>query len=340
MEVSAQTAVTGGKHCQRVSVEPGLEQRHPGNAPDAELLGQRQLDFLEYWAANWSGGAWTKFAVSQTIFGCLHTEPEGTNTDNNDPEEAIPAVGVYLRNDHLVADHDSGAWPQHGRDSAILKWRKGFAPHLCGDQHLGTVSHYGVNEFRDGVYSICTPAISSIWPRRWYPPQAAPNALPGRPNTGDYRDSFGNRMTVFAAANPTRHPGSGLDGLRFRVTGYTILACDRATRKTTVTAWPRWVDPTVPEAKPYDGWPIVIDQLDNGLQGARWELDRIMTQAIGDPVVQVQTNAGEVVYTLRIKGQSFTPFVREPGQYRIIAYDPDGDYRQQWDGLHARKRAL
>ncbi len=240
----------------------------------------------------------------------------------------------------MVADHDSGGWPQHGRDAAILKCRKGFAAHLCGDQHLGSTSHYGVTEFRDSVYSVCTPAISNIWPRRWFPPEKAPNALPGTRNTGDYFDAFGNRMTVLATANPARYPGPGLDGLRFRVTGYTILTCNRATRKTTIAEWPRWIDPSAPGAKPYDGWPITIDQLDNGLWGAKWELDRIETPDFHSPVVQVQNGAtGDVIYTLRIDGESFTPRVREPGMYTVIAYDPDGDFRKEWTSVQARKRS-
>ena len=321
------------------ALNPAWNPATQSNAPDAELLGQRQLDFLESWAANWSGGTWMKFAVSQTIFGCLHTEPTGINTDDRDPEEAIPPVGVYLENDHLVADHDSGAWPQHGRDTAILLWRKAFAPHLSGDQHLGSTVHYGVKAFRDGVYSVCTPAISNIWPRRWFPPSPAPNALPGARNTGDHLDAFGNRMTVLAAANPARYPGPGLDGLRYRVTGYTILTCNRSTRKTTVAEWPRWVDPSSPDAKPYDGWPITIDQLENGLWGAEWQLETIHTDGFSDPVVQVQSEAdGEIIYTLRIRGESFTPLVRESGSYRVLAFDPDGYYRKEWRSIAARKR--
>jgi hypothetical protein len=158
------------------------------------------------------------------------------------------------------------------------------------------------------------------------------------PNTGDYLDAFGNRITVFAAANPARHPGPGLEGLRFRVTGYTILTCNRATRKTTVAVWPRWIDPSAPGAKPYHGWPITIDQLDNGLWGAQWELDRIDTHGFPNPVIQVQKAAGEVVYTLRINGESFTPLVREPGVYTVLAYDPDGDYRKEWNSVQARTR--
>ena len=321
------------------ALNPAWDVPTQSNAQDAELLGQRQLDFLESWAAEWSGGTWMKFAVSQTLFGCLHTEPKGVDTDQEDPREAIPPVGTYLAGDHIVADHDSAGWPQHARDSAILKWRKGFASHLSGDQHLGSTTHYGVEEFRDGVYSVCTPAISNIWPRRWFPPHPAPNALPGAPNTGDYLDGFGNRMTVLAVANPAQYPGPGLEGLRFRVTGYTILTCNRLTRKTTVAEWPRWIDPSAAGAKPYQGWPIVIDQIDNGLWGAQWVLDRIETTGFRDPVIQVQEETtGEVVYTLRISGDSFTPLVRKPGVYTLVAFDPDGYYRKEWKGLHARRR--
>lgn len=310
------------------------------NALDAELLGQRQLDFLEYWAADWGNGTWMKFAVSQTLFGCLHTEPAGENTDDDNPQAAIPAVGVYIEGDHMIADHDSGGWPQHGRDAAIRKWRKAFAAHVCGDQHLATASHYGVEAFRDGVYSICTPAISNIFPRRWFPPDMAPNALPGTRNTGDYLDAFGNRMTVLAVANPARYLGPGLDGLRYRVTGYTILKCDRSTRETTVAVWPRWVDPSEPGAKPYDGWPVRFHQLDNGLAGAEWELDRIETPGFQDAVVQVQNAAtGEVVYTVRANGTSFIPLVRAAGTYSVIAYDPDGGYRKEWPRMEAHQRS-
>lgn len=309
------------------------------NVPDAELLGQRQLNFLESWAADWSAGIWMKFAVSQTLFGCLHTEPKGRHDDSEDPRNPIPPVGVHLQGDHMVADHDSGGWPQGGRNAAILKWRKGFAPHLSGDQHLGSTSHYGGEAFRDGVYSVCTPAISNTYPRRWWPPQAGKNALRGEPNTGDHLDAFGNHITVLAVANPARYTGSGLEGLRYRVTGYTILICNRATRKTTISMWPRWIDPSQPGAQPYNGWPIVIDQLDNGLWGAEWELDRIETAGYMSPVVQVQDESnGEVVYTLRITGESFKPLVRSAGSYKVIAFDPDGDYHREWLNMHARKK--
>ena len=57
--------------------------------PDAQLLGERQLDFLESWAADWAGGTWMKLAVSQTIFGCIHTEPHDIYNDSRDPDEFV-----------------------------------------------------------------------------------------------------------------------------------------------------------------------------------------------------------------------------------------------------------
>jgi alkaline phosphatase D len=325
-----QQQLPGAQIVNGFAQSPSWNAAAQSNVSGAELLGQRQLNFLEAWAADWSAGTWMKFAVSQTIFGCLHTEPSSSSSDSDDPGMAIPHVGDYVQGDHIIADHDSGGWPQHGRDAAIRKLRKGFAPHLSGDQHLGTTVLYGVEEFRDGVYSICTPAISNIWPRRWFPPQA--------PNTGDHLDAFGNRMTVLAIANPAQYPGKGLDGLRFRATGYTILTCNRTTRKTTVAEWPRWVDPSAAGAQPYAGWPITFDQLENGLSGARWTLPAIATPGFQDPVVQVQEEGTEdVVYTLRIKGDSFTPRVRKPGAYNVVAFDPDGDYHKEWRGLQARR---
>lgn len=307
-----------------------------GDDPQAELLGERQHTFLEEWAADWGGNTWMKLAVSQTVFAGIHTEPEDVFTDSHDPDESVPPVGVYVTGDHMVADFDSNAWPQHGRNAAILQFRKAFAAHLSGDQHLGSMSHYGVEDFRDGVYGICTPAISSIWPRRWWPPHPGRNPLPGKQNTGDYLDKFGNKMTVLAVACPAQYPGPSLDGLRLRATGYSILTCDKATRKITTAIWPRWVDPSEAGAMPYEGWPIVIDQLDNGLWDAQWELARIDTPEFPDPVVQVRDEAdGEIVYTLRVRGTSFTPKVRKPGTYTVLAFDPDGDFKKVQSGVIA-----
>ena len=85
-------------------------------------------------------------------------------------------------------------------------------------------------------------------------------------------------------------------------------------------------------------WPIIIDQTDKGLYAAQWELDRIETLEFHNPVVQVQEDWTEdVVYTLRINGNFFTPRVRNPGTYTVLAFDPDGFYRKTWNQVKARK---
>ena len=38
----------------------------------------------------------------------------------------------------LIADLDSGGWPQSARNRALRVIRKGFPLHVCGDQHLTT----------------------------------------------------------------------------------------------------------------------------------------------------------------------------------------------------------
>jgi PhoD-like phosphatase len=329
--------------CPQAQITNGFPQdprwdARQNDVPGAHLLGPRQLEFLEYWAADWSGGTWMKFAVSQTPFVCLQTTPTGNPDDNVDPNLPILPVGEYPSNDWMMSDHDSGAWPQHGRNDGIRKFRKAFAVHLSGDQHLATTVQYGVENFRDGVYGVCTPSISNYWPRRWFPAESGENVLPGTRNTGDYQDRFGNRVTVLAVANPYRYPGAGLEGLRCRATGFTILRCDKAKREVRVAVWPRWVEPSEAGAEPYAGWPVTVQQLDNGLQGVEWTLEKIQTPGQRDPVVQVRREAdGEVVYTLRIEGTEFTPRVREPGTYTVVAFDPDGKFRQEWKGLQARK---
>lgn len=62
------------------------------------------------------------------------------------------------------------------------------------------------------------------------------------------------------------------------------------------------------------------------------------TPEFTDPVVQGQDESnGEVVYTVRIRGTSFTPRIRKPGSYSVLAFDPDGDFRKVHTGMTSRK---
>ena len=297
------------------SQDPRYDAARNSDNPDFPLLGERQERFLEEWAQDWQG-AWMKAAISQTILADVCTLPQGTTTDAVTPRLRVNAPGEYPDNEQPVQDHDSNGWPQSGRDRAARLLRKAFAFHIAGDQHLGSSLQYGVEDWNDASWAICVPSVANIWPRRWFPPAPGRNRKQGAPRyTGEYLDGFGNRITVHAVSNPERN-GIEPAALHERAPGYGIIAFERDTRKIRFANWPRWVDAAAPGAKPYPGWPIEIDQLDNGMPRA-YALPEVSSDA-PDPVVQViDESSGEIVYTVRIQGNKFTPKVRKPGKYTV-----------------------
>ncbi len=308
-----------------------------GDAPGAELLGPRQEKFLAEWARDWSGGAWMKCVISQTLFANVATLPkEESNSDKITPKLKVMKPGEYAEGEIPVADHDSNGWPQTPRNRALRLMRKGFAFHISGDQHLGSTIQYGIDDWNDAGWAICVPSVANVWPRRWYPPAPGRNHKPGAPRyTGEYLDGFGNKITVHAVSNPT---DVGIEPIEInrRAPGYGIVEFDRATRKITIANWPRWVEASKPGAKPYEGWPITIDQLDNGFPAKGPALAPIDTGRT-DPVVEVvDQSTGEIVYTVRIRGSRFTPRVFKPGVYTVRVLDPDKGYAREYRDLKTR----
>ena len=295
-----------------------------GDVPGAVLLGQRQLDFLDRWAQDWSGQTWMKVVLSQTIFANVATLPKSEYHDRNVPRLSILNEGEYPPDDRPVQDMDSDGWPQTGRNNAIKVMRKGFALHIAGDQHLGSTIQYGVDQWHDGGFALCVPAISNIWPRRWFPAEPGKNRKSDAPKyTGDFLDGFGNKITVYAVSNPV-FTGKKPSNLYDRATGYGIVRFNKDTRDITIECWPRFVDPSKPDAKQYNGWPVKINQLDNFGKEAVAYLPEIVVEGTTDPVIQVidETNK-EIVYTLRINGNRFRPKVFKKGKYTIKVSDPD-----------------
>lgn len=312
---------------------PGFDPRD-ADVPGAVMLGQRQLDFLEDWARDWSGGTWMKVLLSQTLFSNLATIPQGDTSGAVIPGLELPAPDEYVAGDKKAADTDSGGWPQSGRNRALRVMRKAFAPHIAGDQHLGSTIQYGIDDFGDGPYAFVVPSVANLWPRRWYPPQPGANRAPGAPPyTGEHFDSFGNRMTVHAVANPVR---SGVEpsALNDRVPGYGIIRFDKLSRDIVFESWPRWVDPSQPGAQQYYGWPVSFNQLDN-YGGEVGYLPTLEVSGLRDPVVQLVDEAsGEVIYTIRIAGTTFQPKVFEAGAvYTLVVSDPDTGQMQRLTGL-------
>jgi hypothetical protein len=274
------------------------------DVPGAVLLGERQLKFLRDWAADWRGVE-MKAVLSQTIF-CGGAHLHGA------------------RNNRILADLDSNGWPQSGRNRAVAEIRKAFALHIAGDQHLATIFHHGIDEWEDAMYSVCVPSIANLYLRWWAPLEPGQNRQPGMPEyTGRHLDGMGNKVTVWAVANPT--PEENHDKLTTRAAGFGVVRFNKPQRTMTIECWPRNIDVTASDAQQYPGWPKTIRQLDNYGRRAVAYLPTLKVSGQDEPVVQViDETDGEIVYTLRIQGNEFRPKVFRTGKYTIKVGKRDG----------------
>jgi hypothetical protein len=307
------------------------------DVPSAKLLGDRQLSFLNSWTADWSSKTWMKIVLSQTVFANVATLPkEKSYHDRFVPTLKIFETGEYPPDDVPVSDMDSNGWPQSGRNKALNEFRKGFALHIAGDQHLGSTIQYGIEEWRDAGFAFCVPAISNVWPRRWFPVNEGKNRKKDSPRyTGDFEDGFGNKMTVYAVSNPY-FTGKKPARLYDRATGYGIVKLNKATRNITIECWPRWVDPSKPDAKNYNGWPIKINQMDNYGKKAVAYLPTLKITGLENPVVHIVNELnGQTIYTLRITGTSFRPKVFRDGIYTVIVEEPDQNQIQKFENIQS-----
>jgi alkaline phosphatase D len=304
------------------------------DVPKATLLGDRQYSFLETWATDWSEGAWMKAVLSQTLWANLSTLPDSAMSDAIVPLLEIPDSGVYVTGDKIISDFDSDGWPQSGRNRALKIIRKAFAIHICGDQHLPSTVHYGTDTWNDAGYAVVSPATGNIFPRRWFPPVPGRNRAEGAPDyTGEFEDGFGNKITVCAVANPHKskvYPSRQND----LVTGYSAVTFTRSTREIELANWPEYADPL--KDKPFPGWPIKISQADNyGRRIIAW-LPEVVTEGLSDPVIRIiSENTGEIVYNMRIRGNSYQPGVFFYGSYTIEAGDPDMGVWKKAEGIQA-----
>ncbi|MFO1003687.1 MAG: hypothetical protein U0936_25430 [Planctomycetaceae bacterium] len=268
------------------------------DVPGLQLLGERQLKFLNQWTEDWSG-ARMKCVLSQTAFcGAVHMHGG--------------------RNDRLLADLDCNGWPQSGRRAALREIRKAWAPHLCGDQHLAVVVKHGIEDFGDGPYAFTSPAIvNTIYGRWWHPEdeKAGLNAVPGSPLpwTGDYLDGLGNHMTMMAYANPE----DPRDELK-RADGYGIASFDKMKKTITFECWPRFSNVDDGDSAQFPGWPVTIAMNDNdGRKPVGW-LPTLNLQGSESAVIQViQESTGETLYSIRVESPAFSPPVYESGLYTI-----------------------
>lgn len=267
------------------------------DVPGAKLLGDRQLKFLREWGEDWEGVT-MKAVLSQTVL----------------------AGGAHIHHGkRLLADLDSNGWPQTGRNKALHEIRKAFAVMIAGDQHLATIIHHGVDDWNDAGFSFCVPSIVNFYPRGWSPLEKGVDPVTDvLPHTGKYHDGLGNKVTMYAYANPDvkrQRYGPKDRG----AAGHGIIRFHKKKRTITMECWRRESDVTDPECRQFVGWPVTVRQQDNYGREAVAHLPLIQVSGAVDPVIQVIDEAnGEVVYTLRIKGQAFRPKVFKAGAYTVV----------------------
>jgi hypothetical protein len=198
-----------------------------------ELLGTRQIKFLEAWANQWDDVS-LKAVLSQTGFcGAAHLHGKLEN--------------------RLHADLDSNGWPQSGRNDALRIIKRAKAVHIAGDQHLATVIRHGIDKHEDGPWAFVVPAIvNNYYSRWWWPTEDEINDTPlhdDLPWSGHFLDGFNNKISVYAYANPdTDSYGAG----------YGLIRFNKEAGNVTFECWPRFADVTKPDARQFPGWPITV----------------------------------------------------------------------------------
>ena len=95
------------------------------------------------------------------------------------------------------------------------------------------------------------------------------------------------------------------------------MRIDKKTRDVTFICWPRNVDVSDKDAKPYPGWPFTFNQIENYGRKAVAHLPVLEINKPDQVVQVVEEKNGEVVYTLRVKGKSFHPKVFAKGVYTV-----------------------
>ena len=284
----------GGRYDQVRSVSPGWEPSSI-DLPTLNLLGDRQLHFLDAWSRNWKGVD-LKVALSQTAFACAathHGTPEGL----------------------LRADLDSNGWPQSGRNAALRLLRRVSAAHLCGDQHLAVVVKHGIDEAAEGPYAMTSPALrNTIFGRWWNPEKPGEDPLTDSKLefTGNYKDGFGNPIRMLAYANP---PFLNLGAMKeSRSDGFTVGRFNKKTGLSEFECWAREAD--VRTGSQFAGWPVRFKTADNDSRKPVAYLPEIKFDSARPVVEVIRESDGETLYVRRLDGAT----------QRLPVFSRDGTY--------------
>lgn len=223
------------------------------DAPEASLLGKRQVNFLRDWTRRTSDLP-VRFFLSQTMFAKATTH-SGSNLKRS------------------TKDFDSNGWPQTARNRALeVLGRDTIMVH--GDQHLGVLARMGIREWDDGPLAFMVTGSSVGFPRAWWPDkQPKDGLLHGNPFSGRYLDDMGNRITIHGVTNPAPLPEGVTDARNrpdyrdqgvFAVqhakgSGFGMVVVDKRRREATFEAYRLNIDLRKPAAgDQFEGFPITL----------------------------------------------------------------------------------
>jgi alkaline phosphatase D len=285
--------------------------------PGLELLGAKQLQFLEEWAHDWKG-AEMKAVLSQTIFTGMATTHGG--------EREV-----------LRIDYDQNGWPQAARNAALKAIRKAFAYHIAGDQHLPGLVHYGIDEHRDAGVGFAGPAINVGYQRWWEPNEQVHHRKSGQGLTGDFTDHFGHPMTVLAVKNGVPEPRKDAMGICIdKASGFGMVRFNKKDRTILCECWPFGIDFSQPGAAQFETWPVLSSQLEQYGRKPAAHLPKLSITGAEKPLVEVLDAAGNLVYALRLSTAEFQPHVFSEGKYSVRISHPETGVHKLLEALSAK----
>ena len=267
---------------------------------DAQLLNEDQLQMLDKWSEDWNNES-MKVVFTQSVYSCLSASRKGFNPLSGKNIVIDEKIDFPTR---LAKDMDSNGWPKSGRDKALQTIRRSGALLVGGDQHFPSVVQQGIARWKDAVYSFTVPAVSSTYPRFWYPDSTD--------HCGDnnYLDGFGNKFSMQAYSNPVKNDSFPL--WMQNAPGIAFVTCDKQKQSYTLDCWDFEHD-----TKQYPGWPITVRVADNIYASSFFETPVVMVKKVKLPLISViDMENNQFLYALRINNQSLK--VPHDGKYKLI----------------------
>ncbi len=202
-----------------------------------------------------------------------------------------------------------------------------------------------IDAWGDARFAFCVPSIAAGYPRSWLPDKegrAVQNRpAPGLPNTGEYRDGFGNRVTVFGIGNPADKNRAGrVNTAHDKSSGHGIVRFDHEQLTITMECYRLQFDPKNAQPKDqFPGWPKTIKLTENRGQKIAGYLPEISApEGVKRPILRVShANSGELVYAVRIAESKVKPWIYGEGKYRVEFGDPDTNNWTVVDKVSAKK---